>query len=101
MIDINSLKHCDFEPWLDIDNTLFIQLGYLSNIDITNPDEMHIVIEAFEILQIKLTGWMISHRSHFSPEDKSYLADMFNRNLLTLKEHEGVDFARSLGSMKM
>jgi hypothetical protein len=100
-IDLNALQNCDFEPHLH-ENIIFLtQLAFFRDIVIDDSHEMHTAIAALEILKIKLDGWLIRHKSHFTGADINYLSDMLERNLTQLRRHEGVDFINTAGSFRM
>lgn len=58
-IDLFLLKNADIDIWdMDGEASLFHQIYLLKSVDVQNPLEIHDVIKAFEILNLKFIEWL-------------------------------------------
>jgi len=100
-IDLTTLKKCDFIPVADENHELMGQLGHLRELDVHNADQVHLAIEALDIIGNRLTWWIASFKGSLEEEDMDCFLEIYRKHLLRIKKFEGVCFERTATSYRM
>lgn len=100
-IDLTTLKKCDFIPVAEENHELMGQLGHLRELDVHNADQVHLAIEALDIIGNRLTWWIAPFKGSLDEEDMDCFIEIYRKHLLRIKKFEGVCFERTATSYRM